>query len=182
MAQPSTLYRFSLDLSDIERGIYEKFEFRTALHPSEAPAYLLTRVIAYALNFQEGLEFSPQGLGDPDVPAIRQIGQNGNVNLWIEIGNPSPKKLHKATKSAGAVKVYTYKDPQVLKRDLAAQYVHKLETIAFYSIKAKALEKIEAALERDNKWGLVYMDGLLTINIENMSEQFEITRHEISNS
>ncbi|MES3037442.1 MAG: YaeQ family protein, partial [Bdellovibrionota bacterium] len=50
MALPSTLYRFKIDLSDIERGVYEQLEFRVAQHPSESLVYLLTRVLAYVLN------------------------------------------------------------------------------------------------------------------------------------
>ena len=69
MANPSTLYRFKLSVSDVDRGFYENLDFRVAMHPSENEAYLLSRVLAYALNYESGLEFSV-GLCDPDEPAL----------------------------------------------------------------------------------------------------------------
>ena len=66
------LYRFLIDLSDVDRNIYQTLDFRIAQHPSEIPAYLLTRVLAYALQYQEGLEFSAAGLSDPDAAAIKK--------------------------------------------------------------------------------------------------------------
>lgn len=61
----ATIYRFHLDLSDIDRSIYEKLDLRLALHPSESIPYLLTRLIAFALNVEPSLKFS-KGLSDPD--------------------------------------------------------------------------------------------------------------------
>ncbi len=105
------LYHFQLDLSDVDRGIYESLDFRTVQHPSETGIYLLSRVLAYALSYQEGLEFSPSGLGDPDAPVLRAMGAMGATEIWLEIGNPSARKLHKASKAAKNVIVYTYKNP-----------------------------------------------------------------------
>ncbi len=177
MAQPATLLRFKIELSDIDRGIYESLDFRIAQHPSETSIYLLTRIIAYALNRVEGLEFSSLGLADPDSPALRLAGDNGQTKLWIEIGNPSAKKLHKASKAAQLVKVYTYKDPQVLMRDLNSQHVHRLEEIEIYAIPSSFLEKLEKHLARDNKWAFVLMENLLTVHTEAGPEQCEIQRH-----
>ena len=70
MSTTTTLFRFRIDLSDVERGIYEALDFRVAMHPSESMPYLLTRTLAYCLNIQEGLEFSPSGLHDPDTPTL----------------------------------------------------------------------------------------------------------------
>lgn len=85
------LYRFQIELSDIDRGVYETLDFRAALHPSEAAPYLLSRVLAYVLTYQEGLEFSPGGLADPEAPALRLLGNHNAIDLWIEIGNPSAR-------------------------------------------------------------------------------------------
>ncbi len=164
MTNASTLFRFKIDLSDIDRGVYENLEFRVAQHPSETSVYLLCKVLAYVLNFQEHLEFSPQGLGDPEAPAVRALDLNGTLALWIEIGHPNPKKLHKATKAARAVKVYTYKDPKVLINELNSQTVHKVETIEFFALKQKTLEGLATQLLRDNKWNLVQQNGVVIIS------------------
>lgn len=86
------LYRFTIELSDIDRNIYQTLEFRVAQHPSEIPTYLLTKVLAYVLSYEEGLEFSGSGLSDPEAPAMKTTSPAGAIELWIEIGNPSAKK------------------------------------------------------------------------------------------
>src|SRR5258707_1232333 len=96
MAQLATLYRFRIELSDVDRGVYQPLDFRVAMHPSESPLFLVTRILAFALNTQEGLEFTPTGLSDPDEPCLRIANPRGGLSLWIEIGNPSARKLHKA--------------------------------------------------------------------------------------
>ncbi len=181
MAQTATLLRFKIELSDIDRGNYTTLDFRIAQHPSETAVFLLTRIFAYCLNWSERLEFSAQGLADPAAPALKLNGDNGQIALWIEIGNPTAKKLHKASKAAKAVKVYTYKDPQVLLRELATQHVHRLETIQFFSLPFSFLEKLEKSLARDNKWGVVFMDQMLTVNLAGSTEGCELTEHRAQN-
>lgn len=178
MAQPSTLYRFRVDLSDVDRGIYDQLDFRTAMHPSESMPYLFTRAIAFALNSGEGLEFSPTGLGDPDAPAMSITNPgSGRVSLWVEIGNPSPKKLHKASKAAESVKVYTYKDPTLIQKECQGQNVHRSENIEIYAIDPKFLEKLSENVQREVKWSLLLHDGALTINWGDHHESCELKRY-----
>jgi len=113
MALNSTMYRFKIKLSDIDKGLYETLELRVPLHPSESPPFFLSRILAYCLNFQEGIELS-QGISTPDEPALHIKDLTGALKLWIDVGNPSAKRLHKASKSAEKVRVYTYRDPAIL--------------------------------------------------------------------
>ncbi len=164
MAQTATLYRFHLNVSDIDRGFYDDLDFRVAMHPSEIPQYLVTRVLAYALNFERGIEFSPGGLSDADSPCIRGMTDNGTLQTWIEIGNPSAKKLHKGAKAARIVKVYTYKDPKQLLEDMTTNKVHRAKEIPVYAFSPKFLDEIAGWCERDNEWNLIHQDGQLTVS------------------
>lgn len=159
------LYRFQVELADIDRGVYETLDFRAALHPSEASSYLLCRVLAYALSYQDRLEFSPGGLGDPEAPALRVLGFQNEIKLWIEIGNPSARKLHKAGKTAEKVMVFTYKNPEVLLTELQAHDVHRVREIEIYAFDSKFLEGLEAHLEKNNRWSLMHQEGQLTVGI-----------------
>jgi uncharacterized protein YaeQ len=160
------LYRFHIELSDIDRGIYETLDFRVAQHPSETAPFLLTRVLAFALSFQEGLEFAPGGLGDPEAPALQAKGVHGAVDLWIEIGNPSARKLHKASKVARQVEVYTYKNAEALLSEIKENNVHRAELIKIYSFDAGFLAALENTLEKSNKWSLLLQQGQIDITIE----------------
>ncbi len=179
MALSSTLYRFRIDLSDVERGVYEALDFRTAQHPSETSDYLLTRVLAYALNTQEGLDFAPGGLSDPDQPALLVSEGPNSFPLWIEIGNPSAKKLHRAAKTARQVRVYTYKDPDVLLADIAANKVYNAERIEIFSFPPKFLGRLAETLVRDNSWNVIFSDGSLTVTTGEFSETVELGRHTV---
>lgn len=174
MALPSTLFRFRIALSDIDRGVYQSLDFRVAMHPSEIPLYLVTRVLAYALNTQDDLEFHPGGLSDPDEPCLRVTDPRGGFSLWIEIGNPSARKLHKAAKISKMVRVYTYKNPQNLLREIAAENVHRAREIEIFALEPKFLETLASRLERDNEWTVIHTDGSLTVDVGGASEHGEI--------
>jgi len=177
----ATLYRFRIDLSDVDRGVYEALDFRAALHPSESLPYLVTRVLAYALNFQEGLAFSPGGLSDPDAPCLKIDNPNGGVKLWIEIGNPSARKLHKASKAADEVKVYTYKDPALLLQEIQSESVHNAQDLGVFSFDPRFLERLAESLEKDNAWSLMVTEGSLVLSLsKDRVEQSEVRRHSVS--
>lgn len=172
----STLFRFRIDLSDVERGVYEALDFRVALHPSETMPYLLSRVLAFALNASPDLAFSPGGLSDPDAPAMQEPGPNGSIALWIEIGNPSARKLHRATKAARAVRVYTYKDPVLLREEIASNDVHQAERIEIYALNPRFLDRLAETVEKDNAWNVLRSDGTLSVACGEFSESIEIAR------
>lgn len=164
MALTSTLYRFKIDASLVDRGVYETLDIRAARHPSETEEFLLTRVIAFALNMEDGLEFS-KGLCDPDEPAIKRVSPGGETLAWIEIGNPAAARLHKASKACRRVAVYTYKDPQNILRECEGQRVHRAADIEIFAIDPKFLKAVAATLDRVNTWSLLANDGELTLTI-----------------
>lgn len=179
MSQGSQLYRFRLELSDIDRSVYEPVDFRLAQHKSESIPFLLTRAIAYALNVEPGLEFSAGGLSEPEDPCISSQDPRGGVALWIEIGNPSARRLHKAAKAARRVKVYTYKNPEPLLREIVAEKVHNAGQIEIYSLAEAFLRELEGALERDNEWSLLRDQGSLTVHIGERTIEGALERHSL---
>lgn len=180
MALPSKLYRFKIELSDLDKGSYESLDFRVAQHPSESLTYLLTRVFAYALSFEDGLEFSAEGLHNPDDPTMAVKNPMGGIKLWVEIGNPSARRLHKASKGADHVKVYTYKDPQVLLNEINSEDVYRKDELEIYSIPSDFLDSLEKTMNKENRWTVINNDGVLMVNGENFDLQCEIKRHRTS--
>ena len=170
------IYRFQIELSDIERAVYETLDFRVAQHPSEHMPYLLTRVLAYALNTQEDLAFSSTGLHDPDTAAISIPDSFGGFKLLVEIGSPSARKLHKATKISKAVKVYTYKSPERFMSELREEKIHRADEIEFYSFTAEFLEELAQVIKRDNRWDVLFDDGTVNVQVGDLSISGELTR------
>lgn len=177
MALPSKLYRFKIELSDLEKSSYQSLDFRVAQHPSESLQFLLTRVFAYALNYQQDLEFTPGGLADPEGPCIRILNPHGGIQLWIEIGSPTARKIHRASKAADKVKIYTYKDPLPLLQEINSERIHRREELEIYSISGKFLEQLSAFVEKENRWNLIYTNGVIMVSSDTMSEQCELQRH-----
>ncbi len=180
MAHPSTLYRFRIDLTDIDRGVYQKLDFRIALHPSESPDFLITRVLAFALNAQEDLKFSKEGLGNPEDPCISVADPSGGYKLCIEIGNGSAKKIHKVSKTSQQVKIYTYKNPELLAQELRAAHIYNLEKIKIYSFSESFLEPIYDSLVKDNSWNLIHHDHLITLQVGEETHSCEMIAMDVT--
>ncbi|MGE3758939.1 MAG: YaeQ family protein [Pseudobdellovibrionaceae bacterium] len=171
------LYRFTLELSDIDRGIYQTMDFRVAQHPSETGPYLITRVLAYALSYQEGLEFAPGGLADTDAPGLQALGKHNAIDLWIEIGNPATRKLHRASKAAERVVVYTYKNPEILVAEMKAGDVHRSSEIQINAFDTKFLEALESLLQKNNRWSVLVQQDRLDIGTGESSVSTEVKKY-----
>ncbi|MFS4460537.1 YaeQ family protein [Bdellovibrio sp. HCB2-146] len=170
------LYRFQIELSDVDRGVYESLDFRVAQHPSETYPYMLSRVLAFCLTYQEGLEFTPGGLGDPDAPALRKLGHLNSIDVWIEIGNPSARKLHKAGKSAKEVLVFTYKNPEVLLSEIRGSDVHRANELQISAFDAKFLDVLGDKVEKNNRWSLLVQQGQLDLTIDDQTYSGEVSK------
>src|SRR5687768_6834417 len=155
MAQGATVYRFQITLSDVDRQVYAALDLRVGRHPSESMRYLLTRVVAYCLCHEEGIVFSKGGLSDPDEPAITVRDLQGNLRAWIEVGSPTPERLHKASKASPKVLVFTQHDPELLRKSALGTRIHKADAIEIYALSAEMLDELDAATNRNAKWVLV---------------------------
>ena len=84
MALTSTIHRFQIQLSDVDRGVYESLDLRVAQHPSESAQRMLARVLAYALRHEEGIDFG-RGLSTVEEPALWVKDLRGEVEDQIQV-------------------------------------------------------------------------------------------------
>lgn len=148
MALGATVYTLDIDLSDSDRSIYETLSLRVARHPSESDDYLVTRILAYCLEYTEGIAFSKGGLSDPDEPPIAIRDLTGSLRAWIDIGSPDAARLHKACKLAPRVAVYVHKDPTQLLRNLSGERIHRGDALELYAMDRAFIAAFVARLER----------------------------------
>ena len=165
MALPHTVYRLRIDVSDVDRGVYENLDLRVAQHPSETLRYLLTRVFALAFHVGDGAELSGAGLRDPDAPAVLARDLTGRITHWIDIGSPSAERLHKASKRADAVWIYTHKDPHHLVRGLRKATIHRRDEIRLLALDPGFLDAVAMDLVRNCELTLVRTEGTLFVTI-----------------
>jgi uncharacterized protein YaeQ len=180
MALGATIYVFDIELADSDRGVYESFEVRAARHPSEAPDYLITRVLAYCLEYTEGISFS-NGLSTPDEPTIAVRDLTGALRAWIDVGAPSAERLHRASKATPRVAVYTHKDVTQLVARLRGERIHRVEELELYALDRDLLTNLEARLARRMAFSLTVMEKHLYVSVGEESltgviERVELTR------
>jgi uncharacterized protein YaeQ len=164
MALTSTMYALQVSLAHVDRGVYESLDFRMAMHPSESPEYFVARMLAYCLEYAEGIAFS-KGVSDPDDPTVSVRDLTGTITTWIEIGLPDAARLHKASKAAPRVVVYTHKDPTVWTRQLAGERIHKVERIECYLLDRELVDALVERLDRRLAFDLSVTDGEIFVNI-----------------
>jgi uncharacterized protein YaeQ len=157
MALGATVYNFKIELADSDRGVYAPLDLRVARHPSETEEHLLTRVLAYCLEYTEGISFS-NGLSDSDQPAISVRDLTGALRVWIDVGAPEAARLHRAAKLAPRVAVYTHKDPEQLAARLGTEKIHRAEALELYAVDRDWLAALTARLERRMQFALTVSD------------------------
>jgi uncharacterized protein YaeQ len=176
MALGATLYHFQIDLSDVDRGVYQALDLRVARHPSETLRFMLARVIAYGLCFEEGIAFSKGGLSNTEEPALSIRDASGNLRACIEVGSPSAERLHKASKGAPRLVVFTHHDPALLKKVAGERPIHRAAEIEAYALPPALLDALEAVTERHTKWVMVHTAGELYVTVGDQTVTGAVTR------
>lgn len=160
MAIGATIYRFTIELADVDRDRYGTLELRVARHPSESTRRMLSRVLAYALEYEEGIDFG-RGIGATDEPALFVKDLRGDLKAWIDVGHPSVERLHKASKLGARVVVYAYADPAPILVELAKSPIHRQEALELQSLPGELLDALEAGSSRSEAWSLTISEGML---------------------
>src|ERR1700723_2465710 len=164
MALGATVYSFKIELADSDRGVYVPLELRVARHPSETEEHLWTRVLAYCLEYTEGIAFS-NGLFESDQPTIAVRDLTGTLRVWIDVGAPEAARLHRAAKLAPRVAVYTHKDAGQLAARLRSEKIHRAEALELYAMDRAWLAVLAAQLERRMEFALTVADRQVYLSL-----------------
>jgi uncharacterized protein YaeQ len=180
MALGATIYVFNIELADSDRGVYQPLQLRVARHPSESEEYFLTRILAYCLEYTEGISFS-NGLFEPDEPTIAVRDLTGALSAWIDVGAPEAARLHRASKAAPRVAVYTHKDGGQLAARLNLERIHRVEALELYALDRGWLADLAAKLGRRMEFSLTVAERHLYLSlggdtISSVVERIEVGR------
>lgn len=170
MALTATMYRVQIALSDVDRAVYESLDLRLAQHPSESERFLATRLLAYCLSYEEGIAFSKGGISSTDEPPIAVRDPTGILLAWIDVGAPAAERLHKASKAARRVSVFTHQDLVALRKD--AHAIHRADAIEVVRLDPGFVDAIK--LERNSKLELVRNEGHLYVTLDGKSLESEL--------
>ncbi|WP_433621256.1 YaeQ family protein [Nocardia sp. CA-120079] len=178
MALSATLHNFAVQLADVDRGVYQELELRVARHPSETAEFMLTRLLAYCLEYEEGIAFSDGGVSSTDEPAVLVRDLTGRLTAWIEVGAPDADRVHRGSKSAERVAIYTHRDPAKVLAQFTGKRVHRAEAIPLYSFDRDFIDAAVAAIERRNTVTVSITERLLYLDLNgtNLSTSIEERR------
>jgi uncharacterized protein YaeQ len=182
MALTATMHHFQITLSDVDRGVYEALDLRVARHPSETLRYLVTRTLAYCLSFEEGIAFSKGGLSSAEEAPLSVRDRTGVLRAWIDIGQPSAERLHKASKAAGRVALFTHVELPLLLKEASARPIHRVEQIEVWRFDAAFLDSLGAKLSKNEKFELVRTDGQLYLTHAGETLNGSLTRCSLASS
>ena len=178
MALTATIYAFDVQLADADRGVYETLALRVARHPSETEESLVTRVLAYCLEYVDGIAFS-NGLAEPDEPALAVRDLTGGMRVWIDVGAPAATRMHRAGKAAERVVVYTHKNPGMVLRQWAGERIHRAAELELYSLDAALLAGLVARLQRRMAFTLSVTGGHLYVTLGDEVVEGAVERHPV---
>ena len=145
--QKGKVFHFKISINS------QTLDFRAVLHPSESLPFLITRVLAYVLNYQANIRFSA-GVCIDEAP-VSVISETGEFELWIDI-NPNLKRISRAVKTATRVCIYTFKKPEVLKSNWKKRIKKQTNSVTAFWIDPVFLESLATVLDRDNHWVVIF--------------------------
>ncbi len=164
MALPATIYRVGIQLSDIDRNQYQKIQATVARHPSETPERLVARVLAYAIRFDPELTFT-KGICAGDEPDLWIKGPDGRVSTWIEVGQPDPERLLKASRHAQEVILFAYGSARYRWENQHLSRLLAIPNLTILGIDYDFIQQIVARLQRAISWDLTITEGNLYLSI-----------------
>lgn len=176
MALTATVYHLTIELADIDRALYTTFPLSLARHPSESAEYLLTRVLAYCLEYRPGIVFT-EGVSSGDEPAVLVRDDTGAITAWIEVGMPDAARLHRGSKAAGRAVVYTHRSVPQLLAQLAGARVHRAAEIPIFSFDRAFIDDVAARLDRRSTLSLSITERELYADIDGATFTTRIAEH-----
>ncbi|MCO6057038.1 YaeQ family protein [Pseudomonas sp. MOB-449] len=164
MALQATPYKVELNLTDLDRSVYENLRFTVAKHPSETEERLAVRLIAYALWYHEQLAFG-RGLSDVDEPALWEKSLDDRVLHWIEVGQPDAERITWCSRRTERFSLVAYGNLRVWQTKVL-DGVRSLKNINVVAVGQEALEELARDLPRSISWSVMFSDGSLFITDE----------------
>jgi uncharacterized protein YaeQ len=178
MAIGSTIYTFDVQLADTDRGVYEDYALRVARHPSETDAYMLTRVLAYGLEYTEGIAFGGS-VSSTEEPAVLVRDLTGLTTAWIEVGAPDAERLHYGSRIAERTVVYTHRDPAKVMAPWTDKRIHRASEIRVYSFDPGFIDSAVPALERRNTMTITVTEQTMYLSLNGATLSTALHEHEL---
>ncbi|AQH00055.1 hypothetical protein A9R05_15465 [Burkholderia sp. KK1] len=166
MALKSTIYKADLQVADMDRHYYGDHSLTIARHPSETDERMMVRVAAFGLFADERLEFC-KGLSDTDEPDLWQKDLTGQIQTWIEVGQPDERRISKASGRSERVIVIAYagRTADIWWQGVKSK-VERSRNVTVWSLEDGVAEALGKLAERTMRLQLMMQDGDASLSSE----------------
>ncbi len=176
MALKATIFKATVNISDLDNHYYDELNLTIAQHPSESDKRMMVRLVAYILNVQERLEFT-KGLSEEGEPEIWAKNYTDDIELWIDLGRPDETRLRKASHKAQKVLVYSYdENASAIWWKALANKVRDYKNLEVYAFSDEQVAGLESMIERTMQLQATIEDGQLWLSNNEISQLIEVSK------
>ncbi|MHB1084648.1 MAG: YaeQ family protein [Thiobacillus sp.] len=175
MALKATIYKAELQIVDMDRNYYADHVLTIACHPSETDERMMARVLAYALNAQEGIAFT-RGLFDVDEPEVWVKSLTGEIILWIDLGQPDEARIRRACSRAEQVVVLCYTSSCELWWNAIASKLTRLTNLTVLQLPVDTSQALAGLVDRGMRLQCMVQDGDIWINSDKANVPVKLIR------
>ncbi len=159
MALTATIRKAELQISDMDRGYYATHNLTLAQHPSETDERLMVRLLAFALNADDRLEFG-RGLSTDDEPDLWELDYTGDIAQWIDLGHPDESRIRKACNRSRRVQVINYGgNASDIWWQKQSKHFTRFNNLTVLDLPSAFVELWSTQIQRAMRWSVLIQDG-----------------------
>ena len=174
MALKSTIYKASLQIANMDSHYYADHQLNIACHPSETLQRMMIRILVFALNAHESLEFG-KGISDTDEPDLWQKDLTGSIEQWIEVGQPDERRILKACGKAEQVLVYMYSSSAPVWWKQISSKLERAKNLTVCQISPESAKGLEKLCQRNMQLQVTIQDGEIWMRDESHAVEVKIS-------
>tara|TARA_R100001039_G_C1852370_1_gene113200 strand:+ start:2754 stop:3305 length:552 start_codon:yes stop_codon:yes gene_type:complete len=173
MAAKSTIFKATLHISDMEQHYYQDHNLTIARHPSETDERMMVRLLAFALNAHERLEFG-RGLSTEDEADLWQKDLTGAIEHWIDVGMPDERLVRKACGRSQQVTVYCYggRIAEMWVEQNSTQFARQ-NNLRIINLLPDHTQALAALAQRNMTLHCLVQDGLVSFSDDSQAVELE---------
>ncbi|OOZ40440.1 hypothetical protein BOW53_07645 [Solemya pervernicosa gill symbiont] len=175
MAIKATIFKASLQITDMDRNYYQGHELTIARHPSETDERMMLRLLAFARHADEALTFT-KGISTDDEPDLWRMDLTGAIDEWIELGQPDEKRIRQACGRSKQVIIYCYSghSAELWWEQLKAKAAG-IKNLSIYSVAPESCKTLGTLAERNMQLHTTIQDGDIWFGNDDQNLAIEIS-------
>jgi len=164
MALKATIFKAEIGITDLDRHHYADYSLTIARHPSENDARMMVRLLAFALNAIETLQFC-KGVSSEDEPDLWEKSYSDEIDLWIDLGHPDEKRIRKACGRSRKVIIYIYqRNAGLVWWEQIKNRLSRFDNLSICSIDDQAVASLAAFSQRTMRLQCTIQDHAVFIS------------------